>query len=125
MKRNPPCSSKRKHDCKIQNWRNKKYMKIFYIPNIKKNLLSIKKIRRSPISQLKLIKLKYYVKLANEINVDITFFDVVTNERRRKTMKEEMEAISKNHIWMLVKFPQRHKPILVKWIFKIKEDQHK
>lgn len=40
-------------------------------------------------------------------------------------MKEEMEAISKNHIWMLVKFPQCHKPILVKWIFKIKEDQHK
>jgi hypothetical protein len=40
-------------------------------------------------------------------------------------MKEEMEAISKNHTWMLVKLPQSHKPILLKWIFKIKEDQHK
>jgi len=36
-----------------------------------------------------------------------------------------MEAISKNHTWMLVKLPQYHKPILVEWIFKIKEDQHK
>ncbi len=63
--------------------------------------------------------------MANETNVDITFFDVITNERWRKAMKEEMEAISKNHTWMLVKLPQSHKQCLIKWIFKIKEDQHK
>jgi hypothetical protein len=45
--------------------------------------------------------------LANETNVDITFFDVITNERWRKAMKEEMEAISMNHIWMLVKLPPK------------------
>jgi len=36
-----------------------------------------------------------------------------------------MEAISKNHTWTLVKLPQVHKPISIKSIFKIKEDQHK
>jgi hypothetical protein len=40
-------------------------------------------------------------------------------------MKEDMEAISKNHTFMLVKLSQSHKQILIKWIFKIKEYQHK
>ncbi len=39
-------------------------------------------------------------------------------------MKEEMEAISNNHTWTLVKLPQGHKPISMKLIFKINEDQH-
>jgi hypothetical protein len=40
-------------------------------------------------------------------------------------MKEEMETISNNHTWTLVKLPQGHKPISIKLNFQIKEDQHK
>lgn len=66
----------------------KNIFKIFYVPNIKKNLLSIKEIRKSTKAQFKLVKLRVYVNLANETNVDITFFDVITNERWRKATKE-------------------------------------
>jgi hypothetical protein len=40
------------------------------------------------IAWFKLVKLRVYVNLANETNIDITFFDVITNERWRKAMKE-------------------------------------
>jgi hypothetical protein len=42
----------------------------------------------------------------------ITFSDALMDDRWKKTcMEEEMEAISKNHTWSLVKLPQGHKLI--------------
>jgi hypothetical protein len=66
----------------------KNIFRIFYVPNIKKNLLLIKEIRKSTRALFKLVKLKVHVNLANETNVDITSFDVITNERWRKATKE-------------------------------------
>jgi hypothetical protein len=62
--------------------------KILYVPNIKKHLLLIKEIRKSTKARFKLVKLRVYVNLAIETNIDVTFFDVITNERWRKAMKE-------------------------------------
>jgi hypothetical protein len=66
---------------KFKTGKIKNIFKILYVPNIKKHLLSIKKIRKSTKAWFKLVKLRVYVNLANETNIDITFFDVITNER--------------------------------------------
>ncbi len=73
---------------KFKTRKIKYIFKIFYVWNIKKNLLLIKEIKRPTKTQFKLVKLRVYVNLANETNVDITFFDVITNERWRRAMKE-------------------------------------
>jgi hypothetical protein len=37
-------------------------------------------------------------------------------------MKEEMASIEQNNTWKLVNVPKGHKPIGLKWVFKIKRD---
>ena len=35
-------------------------------------------------------------------------------------MLEELKAIEKNKTWELIKLPSNNKPIVVKWVFKLK-----
>ena len=39
-------------------------------------------------------------------------------------MQEELEAIEDNETWDLVDLPPGHKPIGLKWVFKMKKDPH-
>jgi hypothetical protein len=39
-------------------------------------------------------------------------------------MMEEMESIKENGTWSLVDLPPGRKPIGVKWVFKVKRDEH-
>jgi len=38
-------------------------------------------------------------------------------------MKEEMASIEQNNTWKLVNLPRCHKPIGLKWVFKVKRDE--
>jgi hypothetical protein len=42
----------------------------------------------------------------------------------RKTMMEEMDSIEENGNWSLVDLPPGRKTIGVKWVFKVKRDEH-
>lgn len=42
----------------------------------------------------------------------------------RQAMEEEIEAMEHNKIWELVGLPKGHKPIGLKWVYKIKKDSH-
>jgi hypothetical protein len=42
----------------------------------------------------------------------------------RKAMMEEMDSIEENGTWSLVDLSPRRKPIGVKWVFKVKRDEH-
>jgi hypothetical protein len=42
----------------------------------------------------------------------------------RKAMMEEMDSIEENGTWSLVDLPPGRKPIGVKWVFKVKRDEH-
>ena len=37
-------------------------------------------------------------------------------------MQKELEAIEKNKTWTLTNLPFRHKPISLKWVFKLKKN---
>lgn len=39
-----------------------------------------------------------------------------------KTMEKELESIEKNNTWTLTELPSGHKPISLKWVFKLKKD---
>jgi hypothetical protein len=39
-------------------------------------------------------------------------------------MMEEMDSIEENGTWSLVDLPPCRKPIGVKWVFKVKRDEH-
>jgi hypothetical protein len=39
-------------------------------------------------------------------------------------MMEEMDSIKENGTWSLVDLPPGRKPIGVKWVFKVKRDEH-
>jgi hypothetical protein len=43
----------------------------------------------------------------------------------RKAMMEEMDSIEENGTWSLVDLPRGRKPIRVKWVFKVKRDEHR
>jgi hypothetical protein len=42
----------------------------------------------------------------------------------RKAMMEEMTSIKENDTWSLIDLPPGCKPIEVKWVFKVKQDEH-
>ena len=42
----------------------------------------------------------------------------------RRTMLEEMKAIEKNDTWELVDPPPECRPISLKWVYKVKRDEH-
>ena len=39
-------------------------------------------------------------------------------------MKEELRSVERNKTWELVKPPAGHRPITLKWVFKLKKDEH-
>ena len=41
----------------------------------------------------------------------------------RKAMEIELESMEKNRTWELVDPPARHRPITLKWVFKLKKDE--
>jgi hypothetical protein len=40
----------------------------------------------------------------------------------RRAMAEEMASIEANHTWSLTELPHRHRPIGLKWVYKVKKD---
>jgi hypothetical protein len=40
-----------------------------------------------------------------------------------KAMEEEMSSIAQNSTWTLVDLPRAHKPIGLKWVYKVKRDE--
>jgi len=50
----------------------------------------------------------------------LSYEEAVSDERWWKAMKEEIEAIEKNHTWKLTKLPSGKRPIALKWVYKSK-----
>jgi hypothetical protein len=38
-------------------------------------------------------------------------------------MKQELESMEKNRTWELVDLPAGHRPISLKWVFKLKDEK--
>jgi hypothetical protein len=38
-------------------------------------------------------------------------------------MEQELKSIEQNHTWELVPLPDGHRPIALKWVFKLKKDE--
>jgi hypothetical protein len=53
-----------------------------------------------------------------------SFVEVERNPSWRKAMMEEMMSIEENDTWSLIDLPPGHKPIEVKWVFKVRRDEH-
>ena len=49
-----------------------------------------------------------------------TFESAVKEEKWRKTMNDEIDAIERNDTWELCDLPKEHKTIGVKWVLKTK-----
>ncbi|MCH88612.1 CCHC-type integrase-like protein, partial [Trifolium medium] len=50
----------------------------------------------------------------------VTYAEASKCEEWRQTTKEEIDAIERNHTWDLVNLPTNKKPIMVKWIYRLK-----
>jgi hypothetical protein len=57
-------------------------------------------------------------------NEQTSFTKAEHNPRRRKAMLEEMMSIEENNTWSLIDLPPGRKLIRVKWVFKVKRDEH-
>jgi hypothetical protein len=53
-----------------------------------------------------------------------TFKEAEKEECWRCTMEAEIQSIKENKTWSLVDLPPGHKPISLKWVFKVKRDEH-
>jgi hypothetical protein len=53
-----------------------------------------------------------------------TFKEAGKEECWRRAMEAEMESIMENKTWTLVDLPPGQKPIGLKWVFKVKRDEH-
>lgn len=53
-----------------------------------------------------------------------TFKEAEQSPCWRRAMLEEMKSIEENKTWNLVDLPAGHKPIGLKWVFKVKRDEH-
>jgi hypothetical protein len=53
-----------------------------------------------------------------------SFAEAEHNLSWRKAMMEEMDSIEENGTWSLIDLPPGRKPIGVKWVFKLKQDEH-
>jgi hypothetical protein len=38
-------------------------------------------------------------------------------------MEQELKSVEQNHTWELVPLPDGHRPITLKWVFKLKKDE--
>jgi hypothetical protein len=54
----------------------------------------------------------------------ISFVEAEHNLSWRKAMMEEMDSIEENGTWSLVDLPPDRRPIGVKLVFKVKQDEH-
>lgn len=52
-----------------------------------------------------------------------TFEEARGDARWRKAMLDEMASIEENKTWVLVDLPHGHRPIGLKWVFKLKRDE--
>jgi hypothetical protein len=57
-------------------------------------------------------------------NEPASFAEVERSLSWRKAMMEEMDSIEENGIWSLIDLPPSRKLIGVKWVFKVKQDEH-
>jgi hypothetical protein len=53
-----------------------------------------------------------------------SFTEAEHNPNWRKVIMEEMDSIEENDTWSLVNLPPSRKPIGMKWVFKVKRDEH-
>ena len=52
------------------------------------------------------------------------FTSVESDVNWRQAMLEEMKAIDENEIWGLIDPPRGCRPIGLKWVYKVKQDEH-
>lgn len=52
-----------------------------------------------------------------------SYQDATGDSNWMEAMESELQSINKNKTWELVKLPARHKPIGLKWVFKLKKMQ--
>jgi hypothetical protein len=50
--------------------------------------------------------------------------DALRHRQWKQAMVEELESIEENRTWSLVDLPKGQRPIGVKWIFKLKQDEN-
>jgi hypothetical protein len=50
------------------------------------------------------------------------FLKAIVNKKWKSTILEEMDLISHNQFWQLMKLPPKKRPITIKWIYKVKND---
>lgn len=55
-------------------------------------------------------------------NEPTTYQEAASDQNWREAMKKELQSIEKNHTWRLTDLPCGHKPIGLKWVFKLKRD---
>jgi hypothetical protein len=53
-----------------------------------------------------------------------SFVEAEHNPSWRKVIMDEMDSIEENGTWSLIDLPPGRKPIGVKWVFKVKRDEH-
>ena len=52
----------------------------------------------------------------------VSFEQAIKDDIWKKAMNVEMKSIEKNDTWRLTNLPQGHKPIGVKWVYKVKKN---
>ena len=57
-----------------------------------------------------------------DVEEPANFQEASKGEHWRSAMKVELEAIEKNNTWKLTPLPRGHKPIGLKWVYKLKRD---
>lgn len=62
--------------------------------------------------------------LLTSAEVPPTFTEAEREVSWRKVMMEEMKSIEENSTWELVEPPPGCRPIGLKWVFKVKRDEH-
>jgi hypothetical protein len=67
--------------------------------------------------------------LADELHVvssdePSSFEDAEQDPCRRRAMLEEMKSIEDNDTWYLADLPSGHRAIGLKWVYKVKRDEH-
>jgi hypothetical protein len=48
----------------------------------------------------------------------------IKDQRWKAAILEELESIRENKTWSMVELPRGHHPICLKWVFKLKHDEH-